>query len=100
MTIPKHFLKSLAALAHNGDGVLASELPAIDQQNSNYKDQQSENSDTMPPAAETTMDFKKAGIREVLDHFLRTRDPAAWEEFTHRTKPTIRGSIARKLGRL
>src|SRR5205807_3228785 len=92
-----HFLKDEATVSHNGNGVYSSEL--LNEKHPNCSDLQSEKGDTMPSDAAPTMDFEKATLRELLDYFLRTRDPAAWTEFNHRTSRTIRGVIANRLGR-
>jgi hypothetical protein len=49
------------------------------------------------PLETTRMDFKNLSIRELLDYCLRANSEEAWEEFEKRLRPTIYGSVRRKL---
>lgn len=43
------------------------------------------------------MDIGDIPLRELLEHCLKEEDQAAWGEFDRRTRPTIRGVVAKRL---
>jgi len=51
----------------------------------------------MPQSASFDMDLNHLSIRELLEYFLRTRDPDAWQKFEHRVHPFIEGIFLKRL---
>jgi RNA polymerase sigma factor (sigma-70 family) len=43
------------------------------------------------------MDIKNISLRELVEHCLKQQDDQGWREFDRRTRPTVRGVVAKRL---
>lgn len=93
----EHSLEAEMAHSHNGYGTVSVEPSPASKQQSENVDLSAMNGDTIPPAI-SKMDFKKLTIRELLESLLQANALEALKEFRNRTRPTIRGTVAKALG--
>ena len=59
--------------------------------------EQLENGVRISPAILSSMQPKDLSLRDVLEYCLRTNDDAGWKEFFRRIRPTIDGTLAKRL---
>jgi RNA polymerase sigma-70 factor (ECF subfamily) len=92
MKQPQHHLPH----DNNGTGTASPVMPSPNKSEANKNTIQPEIDDRIP--LETArMNFSNLPTRELLDYCLKTGDEMAWREFDKKLRPTICGSVKKKL---
>jgi DNA-directed RNA polymerase specialized sigma24 family protein len=83
-------------LSNNGTGTVSPAVPSTNEQEEIKHTIKLETSGRIPLET-ATMSFNNLSIRELLDYCLKMNDQAGWLEFDKKLRPTIYGSVRKKI---